>query len=136
MFAGLSRLFDAIARVRGYVPRTEMTEAVAVVSGAKDSAIASLAKVEQQLRHANRNLTQQVMFRDHLQKEIEFLRELERSHARRDNTVWRAVDRIDLIAENLVNLMQSTWPHAIVTLDDALADKSEKSDVPADTSPE
>lgn len=133
MFAGFGRLFDAIARVRGYVPRAEMAEAVAVVGEAKDRAIEALAKVEQQLRHANRNLTQQVMFRDHLQKEIEFLRELERSHSRRDNTVWRAVDRIDLIAENLVNLMQSTWPHAVVALDDVLPAKP---DEPVDASAE
>lgn len=96
-----ARVFDAIARRLGYVPRAEMVAALA----AKD-------RIEQSLLHKTRGLQQQVSLRNRLENEVQFLRELELARASGNSGVQQAVDRIDAIASNLLGFMQSVWPEA------------------------
>lgn len=101
-------LFDAIAWQFGYVKLSEMISAIDIKTVA-----------EKELRHKTRNLEQQLMLRDRLETEIDFLRKLELAHARRDSGICDAVNRMDTITENLLQMMRSVWPEAnTLSLDD------------------
>lgn len=96
-----ARLFDAVVRKLGYVPAAEMA-----------AALADKEKLEGELRHKNSNLRHQIYLRDRLEKEVEFLRQLELAHANRESGIQRACARIDTIADNLLDYMKSVWPDA------------------------
>lgn len=98
-------LFDKLARHAGYVTRAEMDAAVTVVIDEKN-------KLEGELRHKNNNLRNQVYLRDRLEREVEFLRQLELAHARQESPVQKAVERIDAVTNKMLEFMQSVWPEA------------------------
>lgn len=98
-------LFDKVARKCGYVTRNEMQAAVTAVLAEKNT-------LEGELKHKNRNLQNQITLRDRLEREIEFLRQLELAHAKKESGVQQAVSRIDAITGNLLAFMQSVWPEA------------------------
>ena len=97
------RILDTLVRAAGYVPVAEM-----------HAALAKAAELEGELRHKNANLRNNIMLRDRLENELQFMRELELAHAKKESGVQQAVDRIDNITGKLLEMMQATWPAAIV----------------------
>lgn len=95
-------------RWMGYVPISEM-----------QAALAEKDKVEQELRLKTRNLEAQIVHRDRLENELAFLRELELAHATNSSGTQQAVEKLDKITNNLLEMMQSVWPEAITLTDDA-----------------
>lgn len=98
-------LFDKLARKAGYVTRVEMQVAVATVVAEKD-------RLEGELKHKNKNLQNTIYLRDRLEREVEFLRQLELAHAREESGTQQAVAKMDAVAEKLLEYMRSVWPDA------------------------
>jgi hypothetical protein len=98
-----ARLFDKVARWAGYVPRSEADEAVSKITAEKH-------QLAGELRHKNSNLRSQIMLRDRLENELQFLRDLELAHAKKESGVQQAVDRMDAITGTLLEYMKTVWP--------------------------
>jgi len=98
-----------LARWAGYVPISEMEAALQ----AKDA-------TEQELRHKTRGLEQQIYYRDRLEKELDWLKELELAHARKESGTQRAVEELDRITNNLLDMMRDVWPDALQLEDTAV----------------
>jgi hypothetical protein len=104
----LVRVFDAVRhalhtalRRFGYVT----IEEVRVILEAKN-------QVEEQLLHKTRNLEHQLGIRGRLESEIEFLRKLELHRRANTSIVQQAADRLDSVADQLIELAREHWPDA------------------------
>jgi len=94
-------LIDRFIRHLGYVPKSEM-----------DDALVGRDKIERELRHSKRDLQNQLYLRDRLEKEVGFLRELELARVRNNTATQQAVARLDAATDKLEELMENTWPAA------------------------
>lgn len=95
-FRVLSAAMDNVARRLGYVPKHEHDQLIA------------------KLEHKTRNLEAQIVYRDRLEKEIGFLRELELIHARKESGTQQAVQKLEDITSRLTVLMQDNWPSELL----------------------
>lgn len=101
----ISYLFDLVARRAGYVRRKEMTAAVDAVTRDKEL-------TENELRHKTRSLEHQIALRDRLEREVEFMRELELAQTRGDSRTQRSIGRLDRAIDFLLENLRETWPSA------------------------
>jgi len=99
-----------VAHFLGFVPISEMTSAVEKLSREMINAVETL-------KHKTRNLENQIELRKLLEGEVDFLRRQALLHASHGSDVQVAVGKLETIAGNLTELMQSVWPQAY--LDDA-----------------
>ncbi len=100
-FKLMREVIKVTARRLGYVPLAEMA-----------AALAERDKIELELQHKTRNLQSQLVLRAQLEKQIAFLQELELAHARNESGTQQAVDKLDKITSNLLDMMKSVWPEA------------------------
>lgn len=111
----MSWFLPALARKLGYVRQTEMDAAIAALNtqlAVQKALLDDKERITNELWHANTHFNSQGAARDRMEQEIAFLRELELTHARRDSSVCKAVDRFDEIAANLLTMMRDVWPDA------------------------
>ena len=99
----LTWLLDRLARSAGYVRESTLVEAVKAVVIEKD-------RLEEELRRKNRTLQLNINLRDRLETEVEFMRQLELSHARQDSGIEQAVAKLDAVANKTLELLRSVWP--------------------------
>lgn len=88
-------LADRIARKCGYVPVADFL----VMVDTKD-------KAEATTRHKVKNLEQQIMYRDTLERELQLLRENQKLQADNNSGLQLAVGRLDAIGDRLAATMR------------------------------
>ena len=102
-FKIMKAIADRIARRAGYVPETQL-----------HAVVRDKADTEKELRHTVKNLEHQIEMRSRLDQEIAFLRLLQLKQANGDSATEKSISRLEAVTEMLTNLMQDTWPAAVL----------------------
>jgi hypothetical protein len=72
------------------------------------------ADTEAKLVHKTKSLEHTIALRNCLDSEVNFLRVMHLAYLNKESDTQKAVDKLETITNNLIEMMQNTWPAALV----------------------